>query len=125
MTYAVLWSENGGPEFAGRLSLEPRGVALSGTAASCDVAFADLTDVYLERSVPQRHTRRPLLVLVTRAGGQVEIGSLQGLGALHELTDEVMSRRLDGGSNVTAVRGSARLRTEAPARPAPEQDGPV
>jgi hypothetical protein len=93
MTYAVLWSENGGPEFAGRLSLDPVGVALSGRAASCDVAFADLADVYLERTEPRRHTWRPSLVLVTRSGDHVEIGSLQGLGALHELTDEVVSRR--------------------------------
>jgi hypothetical protein len=34
-----------------------------------------------------------------------------------------MSRRLDGGSNVTAVCLCARLQTEAPAWPAPEQNG--
>jgi hypothetical protein len=34
-----------------------------------------------------------------------------------------MSRRLDGGSNVTAVRGWTRFLTEAPAWPAPERDG--
>jgi len=32
-----------------------------------------------------------------------------------------MSRRLDGDSNVTAVGEWTRLRTEAPAWPAPEQ----
>jgi hypothetical protein len=34
-----------------------------------------------------------------------------------------MSRRLDGGSNVTAVLEVAHVETEAPARPAPEEDG--
>ena len=34
-----------------------------------------------------------------------------------------MSRRLDGGSNVTAVVEVARVETEAPAWPAPEQGG--
>jgi hypothetical protein len=34
-----------------------------------------------------------------------------------------MSRRLDAGSNVTAVRGWTPTQTEAPARPAPEQEG--
>jgi hypothetical protein len=34
-----------------------------------------------------------------------------------------MSRRLDGGSNVAAVRGWTQAQTEAPALPAPEQDG--
>jgi hypothetical protein len=36
-----------------------------------------------------------------------------------------MSRRLDGGSNVTAVSGWTTLKTEAPAWPAPEQGGPT
>jgi hypothetical protein len=34
-----------------------------------------------------------------------------------------MSRRLDGGPNLTAVRGWTPPQTEAPARPAPEQEG--
>jgi hypothetical protein len=34
-----------------------------------------------------------------------------------------MSRRLDGGSNVTAAVEVARVLTKAPALPAPEQDG--
>jgi hypothetical protein len=32
-------------------------------------------------------------VLVTTAGDRVEIGSLQGLGALHELAEELAGRR--------------------------------
>jgi len=36
-----------------------------------------------------------------------------------------MSRRLDGGSNVTPLWQWETLQTEAPARPAPEQDGPA
>jgi len=98
MTYAVLWSENDGPEFAGRLSMEPAGVALFGTTegrppATCDVRFAEIADLYVERSAPARHTWRPSLVLVTTAGDRVEIGSLQGLGALHELAEELAGRR--------------------------------
>ena len=98
MTYAVLWSENDGPEFAGRLSLDRGGVALSGTAAGQptahrDVPYAELAEVYLERTAPPRHTWKPSLVLVTRAGDEVAIGSLQGLGALHELAEQVASAR--------------------------------
>jgi hypothetical protein len=97
MSYAVLWSENDGPEAAGRLSVEPGGVALSGVAggrpAACTVQFAELADVYLERTAPPRHGWRPSLVLVTRRGDHVEIGSLQGLGALHDLAEEVASHR--------------------------------
>jgi hypothetical protein len=98
MTYAVLWSENDGPEFAGRLSVEPAGVALFGTAAdrppaTCDVQFAEIADVYLERGPSPRHSWRPSLVLVTKEGNRVEIGSLQGLAALHELAEELAGRR--------------------------------
>ena len=97
MTYAVLWSENDGPEFAGRLSVEPAGVALFGTAAdrppaTCDVQFAEIADVYLERTAP-RHSWHPSLVLVTTAGDRFEIGSLEGLASLHELAEEVAGRR--------------------------------
>ena len=98
MTYAVLWCENDGPEFAGRLSMEPGGVALFGTSAtrppaSCDLRFAEIADVYLERAAPPRHSWRPSLVLVTTAGDRFEIGSLQGLASLHELAEEVAGRR--------------------------------
>jgi hypothetical protein len=98
MTYAVLWCENDGPELAGRLSMEPAGVTLFGTAAgrqpaSRDVQFAELEDVYVERTAPPRHSWRPSLVLLTRAGDRLEIGSLQGLGALYELAEEVAGRR--------------------------------
>jgi hypothetical protein len=98
MTYAVLWSENNGPEFAGRLALALGGVELSGTAAGrsaahLDLCYADLADVYLERSAPPKHTWKPSLVLVTREGNEVAIGSLQGLGALHELAEQVATAR--------------------------------
>ena len=93
MSYAILWSENDGPEFAGRLTFEPGGVNLTGTEVQCDLRFTDLAEVYLERRLPARHTWRPSLVLVTTAGGHVDIGSLQGLGALHELAEEVAARR--------------------------------
>ena len=98
MTYAVLWCENDGPEFAGRLSMEPAGVALFGTAAdrpaaTCDVQFTEIADVYMERAVSPRHPWRPSLVLVTTAGDRFEIGSLQGLASLHELAEEVAGRR--------------------------------
>jgi hypothetical protein len=98
MTYAVLWCENDGPEFAGGLLLAGRGLELTGTsegrpAAQRAVPYDDVRDVYLERAAPRRHTWDPSLVLVTRDGDRVEIGSLQGLGALHELADRVAHAR--------------------------------
>jgi hypothetical protein len=98
VTYAVLWSENDGPEFAGKLSLDSGRVVLSGTAAGQpsthrDVLYTDVADVYLERTAPPRHTWKPSLVLVTRDGDEVAIGSLEGVGALHELAEQVASAR--------------------------------
>ena len=98
MTYAVLWSANDGPEFAGSLELTGGSVVLAGTAerqpdgqreAHREVRYDDLIDVYLERCAPAKHAWEPALVLVSRSGDQVAIGSLEGLGALHELAEHV------------------------------------
>jgi hypothetical protein len=93
MTYAVVWSANGGPEYAGRLDLGEASVQLSGSdhgaPAHCDLSYRDVTHVFLERTAPPRHSWAPALVLVTSDGDRVEIGSLQGLGALHEVAQSV------------------------------------
>jgi len=94
MTYAVLWRENEGPEFAGGLLLAAAGIELSGTAAGQpaeqrEVPYDDMRDLYLERP-PSRHAA---LVLVTRDGDRLAIESLQGGGALHELADQVAAAR--------------------------------
>ena len=97
MTYAVLWRENEGPEFAGGLLLAGAGIELSGTAvgrlaAQREVSYGDVRDLYLERQrrASDRHTA---LVLVTTEGDRLEIESLQGGGALHELADHVAAAR--------------------------------
>ncbi len=96
MTYGVLWSENDGPEFAGRLELADGTVRLTGSAAGrpsrLDLRYDEVAEVFLERSAPRRHDWAPALVLLTHAGDRVEIGSLQGLGALHEVTARVAER---------------------------------
>jgi hypothetical protein len=98
MSYAVVWRENEGPERAGSLELDRRSVQLSGPGesgreASCTRRLTDLTDVFLERSSPARNTWNPALMLLDRGGGCVAIGSLQGVGALHELADELNAAR--------------------------------
>jgi len=92
MTYAVRWRENDGPEFAGGLAFERGGLELSGTAAGRPTAhrelhYGDVRELYLDR------LHVPALVLVMRDGDRVAIGSLQGLGALHELADRVAAGR--------------------------------
>jgi hypothetical protein len=87
MTYAVRWCENGGPAFTGGLLLTERGLELTGAAERRGVGYGDLSELYLERS------QGPALVLVTNEGDRLAIGSLQGLGVLHELADRVATAR--------------------------------
>ena len=88
MSYAVVWSENGGPASAGRLELTPDGVSLIGSLA-LRLGLADLESVRIERRLSAAR-RRPVLVLTDRRGTSIELWSLEGLGALHELADELL-----------------------------------
>jgi hypothetical protein len=88
MTYAVVWRENEGETFAGLLELTPGYLVLSGTAAGVreserKLRYTELSDAHLERR------RGPLLVLVGPHGTRVEVASLEGTGALHELVEEL------------------------------------
>ena len=98
MSHAIVWSENDQPAYAGRVEVTPRAVVLSGRGegrpeAHREVRFGDLVASFLERRVPAAQVCEPALVLVTRDGDRVAIGSLEGLGALHELADEVACAR--------------------------------
>ena len=86
MTYAVRWRENDGPAAAGGLLLAENGLVLSGPFRR-SLSYRDVRELYFDRSDD------PALVLVTRQGDHVSIGSLQGLGALHELADRVAAAR--------------------------------
>jgi hypothetical protein len=92
MSYAVLWHEDGGPDYAGKLALDPRAILFSGSArdardASRLVPFDELVDTHFERR------DGPVLVLVGRGGHRFEIASLEGAGALHELAEQVENAR--------------------------------
>ena len=88
MSYAVVWSENGGPASAGRLELAPDAVRLIGSLA-LRLGLADLKSVRIERG-RGANRQRPVLVLIDRRGTSIELWSLEGLGALHELADELL-----------------------------------
>jgi hypothetical protein len=87
MSYAVRWRENAGPLVAGGLSLTEGGLELKGTSAQRKLGYGDVSGLYLERSPG------PVLVLVTGRGDRLVIGSLEGLGVLHELADRVAAAR--------------------------------
>jgi len=86
MAYAVVVSANGGPAKAGRLDLEPEAFSFSDGRR---VRYADLLDIYLER----RSNAPPALVLQPRTGDRLQLVSLEGLGALHELAEELFDAR--------------------------------
>jgi hypothetical protein len=91
MTYAVIVSKDDGPEHIGRLEFERDCLRHSGGRA---VRYDDLRDVYVERrSGGSTTASRPTLVLISRQGERLRIGSLEGLGALHELAGKVAEAR--------------------------------
>jgi hypothetical protein len=98
MTYAVVWRENEGPDYSGRLELQADGIVLSGSKAGLQRAvralqFDELVALHLERRVVVGQMTQPTLMLVTGSGERIEIASLEGLGALHELAEHIESAR--------------------------------
>jgi hypothetical protein len=98
MTYAVVWSENGGPRYAGSLELADRCLTLSGTANGAlesrrRLAYCELAEPRVERHPEARLAGRPTLVLEHREAGPVRVVSLEGTGALHELLERIAEAR--------------------------------
>ena len=94
MSYAVVWNTNDGPDCIGKLELLPGMIQLLGVGeglrdADVDLRLDDLDSMYLERCAPPKNSWEPALVLVTRDADRIAIGSLEGLGALHELAESV------------------------------------
>ena len=93
MIAAVIWSEDRGPAFAGRLELVDSEATLwgrdrSGVEWSACFDCADLVDVRVERLGAVRLTTGPTLVLEHRAGRRYDIGSINGVGVLGELAEQ-------------------------------------
>ena len=86
MTYAMMISADGGPAKPERVYLESDSFSLSdGTR----VRYRDLLDMYLER----KPNAPPALVLEPHFGAPLRLVSLEGLGALHELAEELFNAR--------------------------------
>lgn len=86
VTYAVVVSSETVPETAGRLDLEADSLSFP---VGRHLRYADLRDIYFER----RSSGPPTLVLQSRSGDRLRIESLEGLGALHELAEELVEAR--------------------------------
>jgi hypothetical protein len=83
-SYTVIWHDAAGAE-VGRLELERNALTFHGAGCDRTILFGDIDAVHVGRSAAERLAGRPSLVLSPRAGGEVRIGSLDGLGALNEL----------------------------------------
>jgi hypothetical protein len=96
MSNAIVWSENHQPESVGQLELIGRGLCLESSGEdqarqAREVHFDDLVDVFVERCSPPKHAWEPALVLVTREGDRVAIGSVADGESVYELADEIIS----------------------------------
>lgn len=113
MAYAVMWSEAAGPEFVGKLDLGLDCIILTGIAAEAResrrrVPFSEVTDASLGALARLSGGERRGLLL-TLAHGRVEIASLEGMGALHELAEHIsaacgkLTSRISSAADVTPV----------------------
>lgn len=97
MSYAIVWRESEGAEYSGRLELQADRIVLSGSKAGSrttrEVPYDDLAAAALERRSSGRATTRPTLILSTSDESRLEIASLDGLGALHELAERIEGAR--------------------------------
>src|SRR5438105_15785557 len=92
MSYAVVWEEENGPVYAGRLELGDGRLDLIGTALGSGpkhrtLLFSELGLVWVERRRTLCLGGRPTLVATVPVGPPLRIGTLDGAGALPEPAD--------------------------------------
>ena len=92
MTYAVVWSENGGALRAGRLELAIGSLRLGGNPIR-ELAYDEVTVVRIDRRPKLRLAGRPTLVIESRAGDRFRVASFDGAGTLSELTERLEAAR--------------------------------
>jgi hypothetical protein len=92
MTYAVVWSENGGAPRAGRLELGRDVLRFAGRAGR-ELPYDDVADVRIDRHPTLRLAGRPTLVIECRTGDSFRIASFDRAGTLHELTGRLEAAR--------------------------------
>jgi hypothetical protein len=96
-SYAVIWRENDGPLFAGRLEVSEEQLRLDGTSrhgqsSRQTIPLGELGDVGVGRAPDDRLAGRASIKLERRHGGRLRLGSLDGRGALVELVDLLTGR---------------------------------
>jgi hypothetical protein len=111
MSYAVVWSEDGGASHVGKLELRDDSLVLDGLNGvgriQRELAIGDVMSLRIARSRGERLGGRPALVLQLAQGGTVRLATL-AVGALHEVVDHIsgpdLSRPRVAGTNPLASR---------------------
>lgn len=93
-SYAVVWSESQEDVEAGKLEFEPTNLRFEGSCGSRGshvhrVYYRDIDRVRIGHRAQERLYGRPALVLDLVVGGRLRIGSVDGVGTVAELADEL------------------------------------
>ena len=93
-SYAVLWSEPRHDVEAGKLELEAQSLRFEGSRGPRSahvhrVSYADIDGVRIGHGPQERLGGRPAVVLDLTAGGPLRIGTVDGVGTISELADEL------------------------------------
>jgi hypothetical protein len=93
-SYAVVWSEPQCEPEAGKLELEPESIRFEGShrgGHGCvhRVRYDDIAGVRIGHHAGERLFGKPAVVVELDEDGPVRIGSVDGIGTLTELADEL------------------------------------
>lgn len=110
MKVAVVWTEDGGEEFAGTIAVDEdcailAGASREGHESGRRLALSELAAFGLGRLEWMPASRERGLVLVSGGGGRIEVASLEGAGVLHELAEE-LARGVETQTPVTDRAGA-------------------
>jgi hypothetical protein len=119
-SYAVIWREEGGLSYAGRLELGSSELRLLGsgprsTLARVRVPYGDVVAVRIGRSPAERLDGARSVILERRAGAPVMIGAVSGVGVVFELAEVLADLATQGADAmriavVVPINGCARAR---------------
>jgi hypothetical protein len=88
MSYAVLWSDALCDPEIGKLELERESFRFEG-ARIHRVYYEDIENVRIAHHTRERLRGRPAVVVDLLGGGSLRIGSVNGVGTVAELADEL------------------------------------
>lgn len=91
-SYAVLWSEPLFEPETGKLELEPGSIRFEGShGGGCvhRIYYDNIEGIRIGYRQPERLAGRPAVVVDLGDGGPVRIGSVDGVGIVSELADEL------------------------------------